>query len=305
MWLTLSVLVHLFAFVLMTLRVEPFYTFFYLFAWWTFILILSCLNHHLRKNSLLLDRKGEFIWMFFCSILVWLFFEAYNFRLQNWFYLGVPIERFLRWPSCLLAFGTVLPGILEMENLLANLGLFESLKGRGVRADRALRTRFLLVGILMLVAPLISPQLFFPLIWIAFIFLIDPILYTSSGGSRSFLQQAEQGNYGRLARVMTAGFLCGVLWEFWNYWAGSKWIYTIPLFDYLEVFEMPLLGYLGFPFFALECYLLYQLFLILKRSLLKRTWRLALAAVLAVLYSGVIISGIDEFTVVTYQIFWN
>jgi len=289
----------------MAFRVEPFYTFFYLVAWWTFILVLSSLNHLLNRNSLLFDRTGEFIWMFFYSIVVWLFFEAYNFRLHNWYYVGVPVESLLRWPACLLAFGTVLPGIFETENLLGNLGLFEKVKGRGVRANKALRIRLILMGVLMLFAPLASPHLFFPLIWLAFIFLIDPILYTRSGRTSSFLYQAENGSYSSLLRIMSAGLICGILWEFWNYWAGSKWIYAIPFFDYIEIFEMPVLGYLGFPFFALECYLLYQLFLIFKRSLLRRTWRLLATLALAVCYSAVIIYGIDELTVVTYRVFWN
>jgi hypothetical protein len=45
-----------------------------------------------------------------------------------------------------------------------------------------------------------------------------------------------------------------VLWEFWNYWALAKWTYTVPYLDHLKVFEMPVLGYLGFPPFVLECY---------------------------------------------------
>jgi hypothetical protein len=217
----------------------------------------------------------------------------------------VPIERGLRWPAYLLAYGTVLPGILETENLLRNAGLFRKVKSQGVRANRALRIRLVLVGILMLVAPLVSPHLFFPLIWLAFIFLIDPLLYTSSRGSHSLLGQAEQGSYANLLRIMSAGLICGLVWEFWNYWAGSKWIYAIPFFNYFEIFEMPVLGYLGFPFFALECYLLYQLFLLFRRSLLMRPWVLAVTLVLAAFYSALIIYGIDELTVVTYKVFWS
>jgi hypothetical protein len=304
-FLSLGVFIHLSSFVLMALRVEPFYTFFYLIVWWTFILVLSGLNHLLKRNSLLFDRSGEFVWIFLYSIVVWLFFEAYNFRLQNWYYVGVPVESFLRWPACLLAFGTVLPGIFETEKLLGNLGLFEKVKGRGIRVNKALRIRLVLTGVLMLFAPLVSPQLFFPLIWLAFIFLIDPILYTRSGKTNSFLYQAENGDYANLLRIMSAGLICGILWEFWNYWAGSKWIYSIPLFNYIKIFEMPVLGYLGFPVFALECFLLYQLFPILKRNLLSLTWRLPITVALALCYSAVIIYGIDKLTVVTYRVFWN
>ena len=60
------------------------------------------------------------------------------------------------------------------------------------------------------------------------------------------------------------GLLCGLLWEFWNYWAAAKWTYTIPFLGNIKIFEMPVLGFLGFPPFAVECWVLY----VFARSLL-------------------------------------
>lgn len=53
---------------------------------------------------------------------------------------------------------------------------------------------------------------------------------------------------------LAGGFLYGGLWEAWNLGARTKWIYTVPFFDELKLGEMPILGFLGFPPFALECY---------------------------------------------------
>lgn len=300
--LLLGVLFHLGSFLLMVLGIEPFYSFFYILAWWTYLLVLSCLNHQLKRNSLLFDRTVEFLWMFCFSVLAWLFFEACNFRLQNWFYIGVPVEPILRWPGYLIAYGTVLPGIFETEILLKNLRVFDELQSRGIRVNKSLRVRLVLVGALMIVAPMISPQLFFPLIWLGLVFLLDPLLYAAGPASQSFLRQAEEGQYGHLLRLMLGGLICGLLWEFWNFWAGSKWIYTLPAFDFLRIFEMPLLGYMGFPFFALECYLLYQVFLIVKANLQKRKILLLAVILIAACYSAVIIAGIDQWTVVTYKV---
>ena len=61
----------------------------------------------------------------------------------------------------------------------------------------------------------------------------------------------------RLVNLMLSGFLCGTLWEFWNYWSRAKWHYTIPIMENAKLFEMPLPGYLGFPAFALECFTMY------------------------------------------------
>jgi hypothetical protein len=286
----------------MILEIEPFYTFFFHFAWWASIVLLAYFNHLLRRNSLLFDRPREFLWVFCLSVVVWLFFEAYNFRLQNWHYFGVPVEEVLRWPAFILAFGTVLPGIFETEKLLENLGVFEGVPKRRVRVQRALRVRLILLGTLMLISPLISPSIFFPLVWLGFIFLLDPILYTCGEHSRSFLRQMEVGDYSSLARFLTAGLICGALWEFWNFWAGSKWIYAIPYLDYLEVFEMPVLGYLGFPCFALECYLLYQLSVTVRGKLLRSRFLLAVTILLVMCCSVLIIHGIDQLTVVTYKV---
>jgi hypothetical protein len=303
--LAFGIALHLGSFILMILRIEPFYTFFYMFAWWSYILVLSCLNHLWKRNSLIFDRTAEFLCMVCFSVVLWLFFETYNFRLQNWHYLGVPIEPVLRWPGYLLAFGTVLPGIFETEKLLQNLGVFENVKGRGVQVNRPLRIRLVLIGVLMMVAPLISPHLFFPLIWLGIILVLDPILYGKGTANCSFLQQAEKGEYGSLLRAMLAGLICGVVWEFWNYWAGSKWIYTIPIFDFPEVFEMPILGYLGFPFFALECFLLYQVFLIFKAKLRQSRLLLAATVILCACYSALVFYGLDQWTVATFRVVLN
>jgi hypothetical protein len=61
----------------------------------------------------------------------------------------------------------------------------------------------------------------------------------------------------RLVNLSLSGFLCGVLWEFWNYWSRAKWQYTVPIMEHLKIFEMPVPGYLGFPAFALECFTMY------------------------------------------------
>jgi hypothetical protein len=45
----------------------------------------------------------------------------------------------------------------------------------------------------------------------------------------------------------------------WNIYAFPKWIYHVPPFEFLYVFEMPLLGYGGYVPFGLELFAFYQL----------------------------------------------
>ena len=132
--------------------------------------------------------------------------------------------------------------------------------------------------------------------WIGLIFLLDPVLYRLDP-EVSLLGRAEKGRYGLILRLLVAGLLCGFLWEFWNYWSGAKWVYTVPHFNFWKVFEMPVLGYLGFPPFALECYVLWQAFQLFRSRVLSRGHlRPALTLVVAVVFCLVAFWGIDRFT---------
>ena len=57
---------------------------------------------------------------------------------------------------------------------------------------------------------------------------------------------------------MAAGLVCGLFWEGCNFGAGSKWIYTLPYWNFGRLFEMPALGFLGFLPFALEVHAYHQ-----------------------------------------------
>jgi len=78
-------------------------------------------------------------------------------------------------------------------------------------------------------------------------------------GGESLYLDVREGDGSRLTNLIASGLLCGVLWEFWNYWSRAKWHYTVPIMEHVKIFEMPLPGYLGFPAFALECFTMYVL----------------------------------------------
>jgi len=93
-------------------------------------------------------------------------------------------------------------------------------------------------------------------VWLGFIFLLDPI--NARLGGESLLAEWRAGRFGRTINLALSGVLCGLLWEFWNYWAHAKWHYSVPIMEHLKVFEMPVPGYLGFPTFAFECFTMYE-----------------------------------------------
>ena len=298
LFIGLGIALHVVFFVLMLLGVEPFHTFFYLFAWWTFIPVIGVINAGRAGNSLIVGPRQQLAWVAGYSLIVWLFFEIWNFRLHNWLYVGVIELTWLRWLAYTVSFATVLPAILELERLLGNLGIAGRVPGPVIRVSSRLLNACVIAGLVMLALVLVLPRYFFPLLWVGVVFILDPLIYRRDRVA-SLLGQAAQGSYALFVRLMLAGLVCGVLWEFWNYWSGAKWIYAIPFFNYWKVFEMPLVGYLGFMPFALECYLFWQLLRLVRESYAGRNWRIfVVIAPLVVAYCALVFYGIDNFTVI-------
>ncbi len=237
-------------------RVEPFFSWFYCFAWWSYILMVDSLIYRLKGNSLILSRFREFLLMISWSFTIWLFFEMVNLVLRNWYYINVPKGAMVGLIGYGAAYGTVLPGIFETTELLETLGLFRNTSTPRITVTGRWYGIFLATGIVFLVLPLVLPRYTFPLMWGSFIFLLEPINHRFGG--RSLLAEWERGSLRKFYVLLIAGLICGGLWEFWNFWTRTKWVYTVPFFDELKLFEMPLLGFLGFPPFAVECYVIYN-----------------------------------------------
>jgi hypothetical protein len=244
----------------------------YFFAWWPLILFLDGMLFLAKGESWLFDKTREFIRLAGWSVTVWLIFEAFNLYLLNWRYIGIEPRVWVRWPGYALAFATVLPVIILTAQVLKSRGFFLRFSGRP-RNLNAWQPVFLIAGSASLALPFVVPHYAFPLIWLSFIFLLDPFNDLLSGDSltRRWLRGERQEHL----CLLTAGLLCGLWWELWNYPAASKWIYTLPVLNFGKIFEMPVLGYLGFPVFALECAVMYNFLLILDNSLSPRGRRLA------------------------------
>ncbi len=247
---------------LMLAGVHPFTTWFYSLAWWSYILIVDQAVYHVKGSSLWVNRRGEFLFLIPCSAGFWMIFEGINVYLNNWSYINIPDETWIRWIGYFIAYGTVLPAIFETTELLEALGLYRNIKIKPISKTRAWYVPFTFTGMVFLFAPIFFPRYTFPLVWLCFIFLLEPLLHARGGPS--LMRQWEKGDPRTFFLLLTAGLICGVLWEFWNFWTSTKWIYTVPFFSRLKIFEMPVLGFLGFPPFALECYVAYNAMAMLR-----------------------------------------
>lgn len=273
-------------------------TFFYLCAWWPFIFLLDGINFRLKGESLLLSSPSRFLRMALISVPWWLLFEAFNFRLENWHYIGVPGALSVRWAGYAFSFASVLPGIFEVRDLLLNLGVFSWAESeKRIILSEKWGKGSVFLGVLFLLLPVIWPGIFFPLIW-GFVFLLLEPLLCREGPSVSWWGSFSDGKRQWALSLLASGLLCGTLWEFWNFWASAKWVYSIPWTPGPKLFEMPLLGYVGFLPFALECQSFHSWF--------ERVWERAsfgtrgAGALILAAFCFLVFLGMDSRTVVSF-----
>ena len=267
-------------------EIPPIPTWFYVLAWYPTLIILDELVVLLGGESLL-ARPRELAVMLWWSAVIWFVFEAINFRLRDWYYVFLPAGRLERWLGITVSLATVVPAVLLPERLLDRLGVWRDLRLRGFTLEPQHLEIAGWVGWGLLAAVLAFPRYLYPLTWGAVWLIAEPLLYRRDPEHSLFADMAH-GNWGRIARLMAAGLFAGVLWESFNAMARGRWIYTVPFLEHLKIFEMPLVGFLGFPFFALEVWSLYHL---LAQHTTRRTLLGSTAFVVLVLI------GIDHWTV--------
>ncbi len=253
-------------------QIEPFWSWNTPIAWTGFLIFADGVVWHARRDSWIRSAPAEFALLALVSIPLWVLFEGYNLVIRNWRYVGLPETPALRYFGYAWSFATIWPAIFLGAELLSVWRRPAPLKRRptydgerGPASDDVGR-RFsgaeilsIAVGAVMLASPfLVSPAIARYMaapVWLGFIFLLDPV--NAHLGAESLWRDWRAGRRDRLINLVLSGFLCGVLWELWNYWSHAKWIYTVPIMEHLKIFEMPVPGYFGFPAFALECSTMY------------------------------------------------
>jgi predicted flap endonuclease-1-like 5' DNA nuclease len=246
------------AWILLVLRVDPVPTWFYVFAWYPTLTLLDSVATRLdRKPSLLFGRPAEALSLFAWSPVVWLVFEAANFRLRNWYYVFLPAQAVERWAGILLSFATVLPAIVLAERVLAASGVFTGRRSRARLARPWMLTASVILALVATAFVALFPTFCFPLVWGIGLFLLEPFVYRRAP-QLSLFRDIEAGDWGRIGRLLLGGLGIGLLWESYNHLAQGRWIYTVPGLEHLKLFEMPPLGFLGFPVFALEAWAMYS-----------------------------------------------
>jgi hypothetical protein len=225
--------------------------------WLGFCLAIDGLVFWRSGTSLFFRSWRKYTLLFFASAPVWWLFELANSRLQNWHYAGAEnFSPFMFWFWATINFTTVVPAVFGSTELVRSF-ITKPIQGPVIRPTKATTIIFFITGWLMLILMVTWPGIFFPFVWIALFFIIEPVNIWL--GHRSLTEWTKSGNWQPVVTLWLGVLLTAVFWEMWNYFSFPKWIYHVPWGNWLHIFEMPLLGYGGYLPFALELFAMYHL----------------------------------------------
>ena len=238
-------------------RLSPLSEYSFFPLWLGYILLVDALSLRRQGTSLLASRPATFVGMFAASVPLWWTFEGINHFTQNWHYQGGEVYSHLWFVVASWHFSIVVPAVFVTAHLVGTLGVVQRLRhGPRLPVSGAVLASSVALGLAALAALLWWPDYAFSAAWLFLFLLLDPINYR--WGRPSLLEQVGRGDWRMVAAFAVGALVCGWFWEMWNYWAWPKWHYAVPYFDFIRIFEMPLLGYGGYLFFGLEVYAAYH-----------------------------------------------
>jgi len=252
------------------LKIQPFAMIYCPIIWYGYIFLIDSIVYIFRGNSLIINKTKRFVILVFLSLGFWLIFEFYNKFLGGWYYVNLPESFFLAHIIGYLCFSSIVPAVFETADLIKQLHIFKEVKIK-LPINMILIYSLILIGLICLIIPYFftSPYMWI-LVWTGFVLVLDPISYLFHN-EKSIIMLIKKRKLNTVISLFVAGYICGFLWEFWNYWAHTKWYYTVPILENIKIFEIPVFGFLAYGPFALELYVMYNFskMLLSKKVLLK------------------------------------
>jgi len=226
--------------------------------WFGYILTVDAFVFYRKGTSLLTRSKKKFALLFLISAPAWWLFELINWRTQNWLYDGKQFFTDVEYAIlATISFSTVMPAVFSTAEIVGTFKWINNIKKDKILSPtKATLNKFLLTGFAMLAMVIILPEYFYYLEWAALYFIIEPINYKLN--NRTLFDFTVTGNWKPIAVLAIGTLICGFFWEMWNYFSYPKWIYNTPMVNFLHIFEMPLLGYIGYIPFSLELFAIYN-----------------------------------------------
>lgn len=260
-------------------------------VWCGYLLVLMGVLGLLSGNAWILAFRYRVLALWLWSVPAWCYFDWLNFQfmrnaatgLHAWEYQGLPASALDRCIGYFLAFAAIAPGLLLTAEIWRHSAVGR-VKSGGVRIGRGIEILSLLLGVCFFAAPFVLHDPIVNLmIWVSLIFMLDPV--NTWCGRPSLIADWRAGRWGRTLCLMLGGLSCGLLWEFWNYWAVAKWSYHLPFlasWSRFHYFAMPLPGLAGYLGFGPEIWVMWQFSLLLIGPLVEgeqpghdadRAWR--------------------------------
>ena len=219
------------------------------------------------------------------AVLGWMIFEYLNnFVLESWYYPFaeiIPQDEFVIY--AVIGSSGLIPPAIEIYSLLRTFPnlLTKYTQGPSISLPKWSLYLILAISLASLFLPPFFPQYMFPALWYAPLMLISVVL-TFCGIWTPFTP-VKTGDYSYVMLLSFSYVILGVCLEGFNYMSGthalsdpdscgvvrnmvehttnsSYWVYSIPFLNKYHIFEMPILGYLGYFPFGLYCAVWWILF---------------------------------------------
>jgi hypothetical protein len=240
--------------------------------WWGFILVMDGLVYHRNAGrSLYATATTELIAMGVLSISGWLIFEYFNFFIRlNWYYPLAGLithDKFLIY--AVLGSSAFIPMAFEWYQFLCTFpGLAVKYRnGPKLAWSKGVRITIGLVAFAGLVASAWFPDDLFFIVWLSPLIILS-IALGMLGIWTPFVSIKERGDWSFLLVFAPTFLFQGILLEGANWLSVEHtaagqingfnpgyWTYVIPYVNQVHIFEMPLLGYLGYLPFSVYCWI--------------------------------------------------
>jgi hypothetical protein len=238
---------------------------------WGFTFILDGIVYKLRGGSSIInDNPKEMIGIGSASVSGWMLFELLNFFIKmNWYYpLGNQIHDNYFLMYALVGSSGLLPMAFEWYDLLRTFPKIKHRFDGGKKIVIPAWSSWVLLAVSlvgMFFMGLYPEQLFWSL-WVWPLLILSIVVAKMK--IYSPFTPVKDGNWSPLLLFALAYLLQGVAMEGWNYFSGTHsngeviktlspayWVYNVPYVHRYRIFEMPLLGYVGYLPFSVYCWI--------------------------------------------------
>jgi hypothetical protein len=240
-------------------HLRPLSDYWYGICWYGFLLAGDAWVLRRQGRSLLACARRDLFLMIGVSAAGWWGFELANTALfNNWGYSASPdVPLWAQRLRSTFFFSSLLPATWVAA--LVALALPWARRPVAIPRWSPSRRALVLLGLAGVAAAIVArlvPALSLPLALVALVLALDPVNHAR--GRPSLLACAARGDARLPIGLVASSLVAGLVGEGWNYPASPRWTYDVPFIGFAHVFEMPLLGYLGYPMLALALFVLYH-----------------------------------------------